>query len=198
MAPWIRVNGSVNRRVLDKYAGTILLHCIENVGLTLFTLCTRFHYLLPIHVHEIVQVCISNCLMWFQFIKFEKQYLYLNICIIFHWQGLLFYFQYLEEFECITKTAMAKQKPITLFSKYESVKTGNNKNSEKKHTEIRLMVFVCSFLGPATDLDDFQDIAIEPTIDAFSKLSCFIGTKKYKEDFIWNAHLKLTCEIISQ
>lgn len=56
MAPWIRVNGSVNRRVLDKYAGTILLHCIENVGLTLFTLCTRFHYLLPIHVHEIVQV----------------------------------------------------------------------------------------------------------------------------------------------
>lgn len=57
MAPWIRVNGSVNRRVLDKYAGTILLYCIENVGLTLFTLCTRFHYLLPIHVHELVQVC---------------------------------------------------------------------------------------------------------------------------------------------
>lgn len=56
MAPWIRVNGSVNRRVLDKYAGTILLYCIENVGLTLFTLCTRFYYLLPIHVYEMVQV----------------------------------------------------------------------------------------------------------------------------------------------
>lgn len=56
IAPWIRVNGSVNRRVLDKYAGTILLYCIENVGLTLFSLCTRFHYLLPIHVHEIVKV----------------------------------------------------------------------------------------------------------------------------------------------
>ncbi|XP_055298279.1 general transcription factor 3C polypeptide 1 isoform X2 [Sitodiplosis mosellana] len=123
MAPWIRVNGSVNRRVLDKYAGTILLHCIENVGLTLFTLCTRFHYLLPIHVYEIVQ--------------------------------------YLEEFGCITKTAMAKRKPITLFSKYESVKT-----------------------GPATDLDDFRNIVIEPTIDAVTKMSIFIGNKKYKEDFI--------------
>lgn len=56
MAPWIRVNGSVNRRVFDKYAGTILLHCIENVGTTLFSLCTRFHYLLPVHVFEIVKV----------------------------------------------------------------------------------------------------------------------------------------------
>lgn len=59
IAPWIRVNGSVNRRVLDKYAGSILLYCIENAGLTLFTLCTRFHYLLPIHVYEIVKVCDS-------------------------------------------------------------------------------------------------------------------------------------------
>lgn len=67
MAPWIRVNGSVNRRVLDKYAGTILLHCIENFGLTLFTLCTRFHYLLPIHVHEIVQVGqLSNSIIKFR------------------------------------------------------------------------------------------------------------------------------------
>lgn len=56
MAPWIRVNGSINRRVLDKYAGTVLMHCIENAGLTLFTLCTRFHYLLPIHVHELIEV----------------------------------------------------------------------------------------------------------------------------------------------
>ncbi|XP_031625024.1 general transcription factor 3C polypeptide 1 [Contarinia nasturtii] len=123
MAPWIRVNGSVNRRVIDKYAGTILLHCIEHVGLTLFTLCTRFHYLLPIHVHEIVQ--------------------------------------YLEEFGCITKTTMTKRKKVTLFSKYQSVST-----------------------GPATDLDDFKDIVIEPTIDAVVKMSIFIGNKKYKEDFI--------------
>lgn len=55
MAPWIRINGSLNRRVLDKYMGTILLYCIENVGLTLFQLCTRFHYLPPMHIKELVQ-----------------------------------------------------------------------------------------------------------------------------------------------
>lgn len=38
--------------------------------------------------------------------------------------------------------------------------------------------------GPATELDDFQDIVIEPTIDAVTKMTIFIGNKKYKEDFI--------------
>lgn len=74
MAPWIRVNGSINRRVIDKYAGTILLHCIENFGLTLFTLCTRFHYLLPIHVHEIVQVCFSNTVFIIKLIIIQKSF----------------------------------------------------------------------------------------------------------------------------
>lgn len=142
IAPWIRVNGSINRRVLDKYAGTILLHCIENAGLTLFTLCTRFHYLLPIHVHEVVEVSSS-----------AKS----NV----HTKVLNFIFQYLEVFECITKTAIPKQKPVTLFSKYESFD-----------------------IGAATILDDFKNIIIEPNIDAVTKMSIFIGRKKYKEDFI--------------
>lgn len=51
----MRINGSLNRRVLDKYMGTILLYCIENFGLTLFQLCTRFHYLPPVHLKELVQ-----------------------------------------------------------------------------------------------------------------------------------------------
>lgn len=59
LAPWIRINGSLNRRVLDKYMGTILLYCIENVGLTLFQLCTRFHYLPPVHIKELVQ-CLED------------------------------------------------------------------------------------------------------------------------------------------
>lgn len=62
MAPWIRVNGSLNRRVLDKYLGTILLHCIENAGITMYKLCTRFYFLLPVHVRELVQVKID----WFR------------------------------------------------------------------------------------------------------------------------------------
>lgn len=38
---------------------------------------------------------------------------------------------------------------------------------------------------PATDLDDFKSIVIEPTINAISRMSIFIGDRKYKEDFIW-------------
>lgn len=72
-----------------------------------------------------------------------------------------FIFQYLEGFECITKTAIPKQKPVTLFSKYESFD-----------------------IGSATALDDFKNIIIEPNIDAVTKMSIFIGRKKYKEDFI--------------
>lgn len=79
IAPWIRVNGSVNRRVLDKYAGTILLYCIENAGLTLFTLCTRFHYLLPIHVYEIIQVCNESCSEFEQFENGLKIYFICSI-----------------------------------------------------------------------------------------------------------------------
>lgn len=55
LTPWIRINGSLNRRVLDKYMGTILLYCIENYGLTLFQLCTRFHYLTPVQIKELIQ-----------------------------------------------------------------------------------------------------------------------------------------------
>lgn len=60
MAPWIRVNGSLNRRVLDKYLGTILLYCVENPGLTIYKLCTRFYFLTPVHVRELVQVIAFN------------------------------------------------------------------------------------------------------------------------------------------
>lgn len=70
MAPWIRINGSINRRVLDKYMGTILLYCIENPGLTLLQLCTRFHYLLPVHTRDLVNVIflIADFKCWKRFI----------------------------------------------------------------------------------------------------------------------------------
>lgn len=80
---------------------------------------------------------------------------------------------------------MAKRKPVTLFSKYESVKLGKKILKLIEHFMNQLFIFpLRSVLGPATDLDDFRDIVIEPTIDAFSKMSIFIGNKKYKEDFI--------------
>lgn len=70
-------------------------------------------------------------------------------------------FQYLEEFGCLTKLSLSKRKPVTLFSNYDDFN-----------------------IKPATSLDDFKEIFIEPTIDAVTKMSIFIGNKKYKEDFI--------------
>lgn len=46
------------------------------------------------------------------------------------------------------------------------------------------MNLVSKIVEPATDLDDFKSIVIEPTIDAISKMAIFIGDRKYKEDFI--------------
>lgn len=33
-------------------------------------------------------------------------------------------------------------------------------------------------------MNEFEEIMIEPTIDAVTKMSTFIGDKKYKDDFI--------------
>lgn len=46
------------------------------------------------------------------------------------------------------------------------------------------MNFSFKIIEPATDLDDFKSIVIEPTLDAVSKMSIFIGDRKYKDDFI--------------
>lgn len=97
MAPWIRVNGSVNRRVLDKYAGTVLLHCIENVGTTLYSLCTRFHYLFPVHVHELMQVDIKpfHLILFSTFLSNTSfwpitMWKIMNFCVFFSiWRNLV-------------------------------------------------------------------------------------------------------------
>lgn len=54
-----------------------------------------------------------------------------------------------------------------------------------KHESERLKDSFFQFLiGAVTDLDDFRNIVLEPSIDAVTKMSIFIGNKKYKEDFI--------------
>lgn len=148
MTPWIRINGSLNRRVLDKYMGTILLYCIENVGLTLFQLCTRFHYLPPMHIKELIE--------------------------------------YLENFGCVTTTTFAKP-TCSLFSTYESSEIREYLiqaiDGLKVDNVANVNIFL-SITGPATDLDEFEDIIIEPSVDAVTRMAVFIGDKKYKEDFI--------------
>lgn len=54
MKPWLRVNGSLNRRCLDRWLATVLMHCISNAGVTLAQLARRFSLLLPVHVRDML------------------------------------------------------------------------------------------------------------------------------------------------
>lgn len=66
MNPWIRVNGSLNRRVLDKWMGSILTYCISHPGVSIGKLCIRFNYLQPTNVREILEYLqILECIEMF-------------------------------------------------------------------------------------------------------------------------------------
>lgn len=55
--------------------------------------------------------------------------------------------------------------------------------------DIELTIIIIHFIRcieSTTMLDDFKSVFIEPTLDAVTKMTIFIGSKKYKEDFIWS------------
>lgn len=54
--PWIRVNGSINRRVLDKWLGTLLLHLIYHPGTLLKTLGERFNFLTLMQIRDCLEI----------------------------------------------------------------------------------------------------------------------------------------------
>lgn len=47
------MNGSLNRRVLDRWMGVILMYCTSHAGLTLEKLARRFNLLIPVQVREL-------------------------------------------------------------------------------------------------------------------------------------------------
>lgn len=55
MKPWLRVNGSLNRRCFDRWLATVLMHCASNAGITLDQLARRFYLLLPVHVRDLLE-----------------------------------------------------------------------------------------------------------------------------------------------
>lgn len=55
ISPWIRVNGSLNRRVLDRWMGLVLAYCISHAGVTILRISTRFNLMQPIHVRTLLE-----------------------------------------------------------------------------------------------------------------------------------------------
>lgn len=55
-APWLRVNGTLNRRVIDKWMGTILNHLTINPSMMLSELCIKFNILTPFDIRHLCEV----------------------------------------------------------------------------------------------------------------------------------------------
>lgn len=61
--PWIRVNASLNRRVLDRWMGAILSECICRTGCTVYSLFLRFPHLLPVDTMLLLELlCDLGCI----------------------------------------------------------------------------------------------------------------------------------------
>ncbi|XP_078042663.1 general transcription factor 3C polypeptide 1 [Augochlora pura] len=63
--PWIRIDGVLNRRVLDRMLGSILLYCLTHPGIPLSKIQNRFLPVLqPCHTRELVEILIKlKCLV---------------------------------------------------------------------------------------------------------------------------------------
>jgi len=53
------VNGSLNRRVLDKWMGLILLYCLQNPGITVGDVALRFNLMQALQIRHLLEVCVS-------------------------------------------------------------------------------------------------------------------------------------------
>lgn len=56
LSPWIRVNGTLNRRVLDKWLGTILNHLTINPSMMFSDLCSKFNILTPFDMRWLCEI----------------------------------------------------------------------------------------------------------------------------------------------
>lgn len=61
--PWIRVNASLNRRVLDRWMGALLSECITRNGCTVHSLFLRFPHLPPVDTMLLLELlCDLGCI----------------------------------------------------------------------------------------------------------------------------------------
>lgn len=59
--PWIRIDGVLNRRVLDRMLGAVLSYCLTHPGIALTKVQNRFvPALQPCHTRELVEVIYIN------------------------------------------------------------------------------------------------------------------------------------------
>lgn len=146
--PWIRVNGSLNRRVLDKWLGLILLFCVSHIGCTIHRVATRFNLMQPLQIRLLLE--------------------------------------YLEDLNCIQLVTISKQKQASLWSTYQPQVIGKIASPylKNKFWVYKTVFFFFFSLEMATDLDSIEKVFVQVQPDALTKMSLFIGDKKYTADFV--------------
>lgn len=73
--PWIRIDGMVNRKVLDRMLGAVLSYCLLHPGLLMTKVQARFTPALqPFHTRELVEVCVNLSVLLFR----ESRFLQIN------------------------------------------------------------------------------------------------------------------------
>lgn len=55
-SPWIRINGTLNRRVIDKWLGTLLNQLTLNPSMMLNDLCCKFNVLKPFEIRSLCEI----------------------------------------------------------------------------------------------------------------------------------------------
>lgn len=108
ISPWIRVDGSVNKRVLDQWLSTVLSYCLTLPAIKMKNVQKKFSFQLPYHTRQLIEVCI---LLY----HWNKWYIFLYY--------IFFLFQILVQLKCLSLHKMAKPK-ITLFSKRTIARCG--------------------------------------------------------------------------
>ncbi|XP_050083732.1 general transcription factor 3C polypeptide 1 [Anopheles aquasalis] len=64
MAPWIQLNGSINKRLLYRWLTAILLYTVSNPGVTLAALYVRFNMMSPFHLRQLIELlCEYGCVL---------------------------------------------------------------------------------------------------------------------------------------
>lgn len=59
LSPWIRLDGSLNRRVLDRWLGSVLSTILDEPGMSLQELATRYDFIKPVEVACLIELLIG-------------------------------------------------------------------------------------------------------------------------------------------
>ncbi|XP_053679804.1 general transcription factor 3C polypeptide 1 [Anopheles nili] len=56
MAPWISIEGKINKRVLYRWLSSVLLYCVAHPGVLMSVLNVRFNMLSPFHLRQLLEI----------------------------------------------------------------------------------------------------------------------------------------------